>query len=74
MWEGWTLERKENIENRKNKLGLSCAKLRLATTSFELCTSLGCLLSHLWLDMEALLVNCSLETTDNVLGLDEIAE
>ena len=51
----------------------SSAQLRLATSSFELCTSWGCLLSQLWLDLEAW-VNCSLESTDTVLGLDEIAE
>ena len=51
----------------------SSTQLRLATTSLELCTSLSCLLSQLWLDLEAW-VNCSLETTDTVLGLDEIAE
>ena len=60
----------------KKKLGLSCAKLSRAktrTTSLELCTSWGCLLSQLWLDLEAW-GNCSLKTTDTVLGLDEIAE
>ena len=51
----------------------SSAELRLATTSLELCTSRGCLLSQLWLDLEAW-VNCCLETTGTVLGLDEIAE
>ena len=45
----------------------------LATTSLELCTSWGCLLSQLQLDLEAW-VNYSLETTDTVLVLDEIAE
>ena len=49
------------------------AELCQAQDSLELCTSWGCLLSQLWLDLEAW-VNCSLETTDTVLGLDEIAE
>ena len=51
----------------------SSAQLRLASTTLEFCTSPGCLLSQLWLDLEVW-VNCSLETTDTVLGLDEIAE
>ena len=41
-----------------------------ATTSLELCTSWGCLLSQLWLDLEAW-VNCSLKSTDMGCGLDE---
>ena len=51
----------------------SSGQLRLATTSLELCPSWGYLLSQLWLDLEAWM-NYSLETTDTVLGLDEIAE
>ena len=50
----------------------SSGQLRLASTSLELCASWGCLLSQLWLDLKAW-VNCSLETTDTVLGFNEIA-
>ena len=56
----------------ENKLGLSCAKLRLATTSLKLSISWGCLLSQLWLELEAW-VNCSLESTDMGWGFEEIA-
>ena len=53
-------------------------KIRFALVGYikagsKLPTSWGCLLSQLWLDLDAW-VNCILETTDTVLGLDEIAE
>ena len=74
------LKKEDNLKNYDKKKMTSwgwavpsSAQLRLATTSLELCTSLGCLLIQLWLDMEAWL-NCSLETAYTVLGLNEIAE
>ena len=74
-------KRKDDIQRKMNKTSKQAAaelcqaqhNLGLLTGSLELCTSWGCLLSQLWLDLEAR-VNCSLETTDTVLGLDEIAE
>ena len=54
-----------NVRAHQNKLGMSCAKLRTAwarTTSLELSISWGCLLSPLWLELEAW-GNCRLEYT-----------